>query len=81
MTKDCGDAKDPDKDDSSEIDQLIELFRGMGADEKQSLTMAKQLSKRATQLSSERSMSRVAAMEHLLKITISGWQGEGREED
>ena len=59
---------------AGEIEQLVELFLGMGADDKQSQTMAAQLSKRVTQLTTERSMSREDAMEHLLKITLDGWQ-------
>ena len=79
--KDSGDSSCSDEPDSDEMDQLVELFQGMGADKKQSHTMAAQLSKRATQLSVEREISRVAAMEHLLKVTISGWRGEGPREE
>ena len=74
--KDSDHSEGQDEAGPSEIDQLVELLKGMGADEKQSAIMARQLSKRATQLSAERNITRVAAMEHLLKITVSGRQGE-----
>ena len=62
--------------DDDEIEQLAAVFRGLGADDRQATVMASQLAKRASQLSSERGITRIAAMDHLLKITISGRQGE-----
>ena len=63
-------------DTEAEIEKLTTLCRNMGAGEQQAATMAKQLIKRADQLAIERDISRVAAMEYLLELLVSGRQGE-----
>jgi len=55
--------------DKSE-EQLMEFFKQSGADESQSKTMAKQMVKRAGQLSKERGWTEVEAMQHLLKLFV-----------
>lgn len=47
----------------------------LGAAPDQAATMARQLVKRADQISAERGIPRVAAMEQLLKILVEGRQG------
>jgi len=80
MTKDNTDSDGQDVDRSGEIEQLVELFLGMAVDKTQALTMASQLSKRVTQLTSERGITREDAMEHILKITLNGWKCQVPEE-
>lgn len=61
----------------NEIEQLTRLCRSLGAPtEEQALTMARQLQKRADQLATERGITRVAAMEHLLNLVAHGRRGE-----
>lgn len=60
-----------------ELTQLTQLCRRLGAEtEAQAETMARQLQKRADQLASERGLTRVAAMEHLLSVVVHGRRGE-----
>ncbi|HKB90092.1 MAG TPA: hypothetical protein VKC60_06200 [Opitutaceae bacterium] len=58
-----------------ELPLLIEACRRLGAPETQADVMARQLLKRADQLSSERGISREASLEYLLKLVISGRNG------
>jgi hypothetical protein len=60
----------------SELAQLTQLCRGLGATEVQAESMARQLMKRADQLAVERSQSREAAMAYLLSLLVQGSQGE-----
>lgn len=58
-----------------DLTQLTELCRRLGASSEQAETMARQLIKRADQLAVERTITPVAAMEHLLKVLIHGRNG------
>ncbi len=49
-------------------DKLVELFKQAGATDGQALVMARQMIKRAGQLSRERGWTEVEAMQHLLKL-------------
>jgi hypothetical protein len=60
----------------SDIVQLQELCRRLGASAEQAETMARQLLKRAEQLSVERNISQEKALEHLLRVLVHGRQGE-----
>lgn len=64
----------------TEHEQLVQLCEKMGAPREQAETMARQLGKRADQLVTTRGMSRIAAMEYLLKVLIKGRSGEGPDE-
>lgn len=55
--------------------QLVDFFLGAGASDEQSKVMAKQMIKRAAQLSEERGWSDVEAMQHLLKLFVEAQQG------
>jgi hypothetical protein len=61
---------------NSETDQIARLFQELGATEQQAQVMAAQLLKRAEQLAEERNVSRVEAMEYLLKVAVAGHQGQ-----
>lgn len=56
-------------------DQLVEFFRNSGANLVQSKTMARQMIKRAGQLSKERGWTKVQAMQHLMKLFVEAQQG------
>lgn len=60
----------------SDIDQLNQLCLQLGATPQQANSMSRQLMKRAEQLASERGITEVEAMEHLLKVLIKGRQGD-----
>lgn len=59
----------------SELEKITELCTRLGAAPGQAATMARQLMKRADQISSERSIPREAVMEQLLQILVQGRQG------
>lgn len=61
-------------DDVTEA-KLVEFFKQSGADESQSLTMARQMIKRSSQLSKERGWSKMEAMQYLLKLFIEAREG------
>jgi len=63
---------DPEQNEES----LTRLCQRMGAPEAQARTMARQLLKRSDQIAQERGIKRVDALEHLLRLLISGRQGE-----
>ena len=60
----------------SEDEQLRELCLRLGASPAQAATMAAQLMKRATQLATERGITREAALAHLLNVVVKGRNGE-----
>ena len=60
--------------DNTEL-QLVDFFLSSGASDEQSKVMAKQMIKRAAQLSDERGWSDVEAMQHLLKLFVEAQQG------
>jgi hypothetical protein len=60
----------------SEIEKVTELCVRLGAPSDQAATMAKQLLKRAEQISAERGIPREDAMAQLLQIVVQGRQGE-----
>ncbi|NBB79879.1 MAG: hypothetical protein GVY36_10605 [Verrucomicrobia bacterium] len=63
---------DRNKDD---IEKVAKLFIGMGAARGQANGMAAQLLKRAEQIAQERDISKVAALESLLKQVIEARRG------
>lgn len=61
--------------DQPDLENLTVFLQSLGADEAAARTMAAQLIKRAGQLAEERSTSRLAALDYLLKVTIAGREG------
>lgn len=59
-----------------ELAQLTRLCRNLGASPEQADAMARQMAKRADQLVAERGLTRVAAMEYLLRLVTQGRNGE-----
>ena len=59
----------------SELDQITTLCTRLGASPEQATTMAKQLLKRADQISAERGIPRAQALAQLLQILVDGRQG------
>ncbi|HEY4301681.1 MAG TPA: hypothetical protein VGM73_12470 [Candidatus Didemnitutus sp.] len=59
----------------TELEQVTALCRRLGASETQAPIMAAQLLKRADQLVSERKITRVEAMKHLLQVLVEGRAG------
>lgn len=59
-----------------EFAQLTRLCGNLGAPADQAEAMARQLIKRADQLVAERGLTRVAAMEYLLRLVMQGRNGE-----
>jgi hypothetical protein len=60
----------------TEIEQLTQLCERLGAPSAQAATMAAQLVKRATQLATERGITREAALARLLELVVKGRAGE-----
>jgi len=60
----------------NELEQLTQLCARLGASPAQAAVMAAQLSRRADQLATERSISRAAALASLLEVVIQGRAGE-----
>ena len=60
----------------TEEEQLRTLCERLGSTPAQAVTMAAQLQKRATQLATERGITREAAMAHLLNLVVKGRSGE-----
>jgi len=60
----------------SELEQVTQLCIRLGSPSDQAATMAKQLLKRAEQISAARGIRREEAMAQLLQILIQGRQGE-----
>jgi hypothetical protein len=60
-------------------DQLAQLFQKYNANEEQSKVMAKQLIKRAKQISNRDGIPEVDALNTLLTVTIRGLNGLGPE--
>ena len=60
----------------SELAQLTELCRRLGAQPDQADAMARQLMKRADQLAVERGQTRAEVMAYLLRLVVQGRQGE-----
>ncbi len=63
----------------SELEQLTELCKRLGAPRAQAETMAAQLAKRATQLAAERGIAREVAMARLLEAVVKGRAGVAPE--
>ncbi|MFT5837309.1 MAG: hypothetical protein ACI9ZV_000814 [Candidatus Azotimanducaceae bacterium] len=57
------------------VSKITRIFINLGADERQSDVMAKQLLKRAEQIAKERGISKIEATENLLKQVIEARQG------
>ena len=60
----------------NEMDMLVRLCTGLGADPGQAGAMASQLMKRADQLAAERNIPREEAMRYLLEVVTKGHAGE-----
>jgi hypothetical protein len=60
----------------NELEQLTQLCARLGASPAQAVVMAAQLSRRADQLATERSISRAAALASLLEVVVQGRAGE-----
>ena len=60
----------------TEDEQLQALCVKLGATPAQAGTMTAQLQKRATQLATERGITREAALAHLLTLVVKGRNGE-----
>ena len=60
----------------NELEQLTQLCARLGASPAQAVVMAAQLSRRADQLATERSISRAAALASLLEVVMQGRAGE-----
>lgn len=58
-----------------EMEMLVRLCAGLGANEEQARAMAAQLMKRADQLAAERSIPREEAMRYLLEVVTKGRAG------
>lgn len=65
----------------AELETVARLFTGMGAEQSQAEVMARQLLKRAGQLSAERGISKVAAVEQLLKQIVDAREGRAPSTD
>lgn len=59
-----------------ELAQLTRVCRNLGATGDQAEAMARQLIKRAEQLTVARGMTREAAMDYLLRLVLQGNSGE-----
>ena len=64
-----------------DLEKITQLCVRLGSSETQARIMAAQMIKRADQLAAERKTTRVAAMDHLLRILISGREGTVPPED
>jgi len=60
---------------SNESEQLTELFKSLGANEETAKTMAIQLLKRSEQIAGERSVTKLEALEYLIRVTLAGRDG------
>lgn len=60
----------------SDLEKVTQLCIRLGSPPGQAVTMARQLLKRAEQLSAERGIAREEAMVQLLQILVQGSQGE-----
>ena len=59
----------------NELEQLAQVCQRLGAPAAQAQTMAAQLLKRATQLSTERGTTRETELARLLEIVVKGREG------
>ena len=59
----------------NETEQIAGIFRNLGADQDQAITMARQLIKRAEQLAEEKNSTKVSELQSLLETAICGAQG------
>lgn len=59
----------------SDVEKITVICARLGAPPEQAATMARQLLKRADQLSAERGLPREAALAQLLQILVEGRQG------
>lgn len=60
---------------NNETEQIAGIFRNLGADQDQAITMACQLIKRAEQLAKEKKSTKVIELQALLETAICGAQG------
>jgi hypothetical protein len=59
----------------SDVEKIAELCIRLGAPSEQAVVMARQLAKRADQISAERQVPREQALAQLLQILVEGRQG------
>lgn len=59
-----------------DLEKLSQLCVKLGSSEEQARVMAAQMIKRADQIAAERKTTRVVALDHLLRILISGREGK-----
>jgi hypothetical protein len=62
-------------DEEKQLEQVTEIFSRLGAGAEQSRVMARQLMKRSKQISVQRDISEVEALETLLKQVVEARQG------
>lgn len=65
--------------EEAEVEMLRKLFAQLGAGSDQSLIMARQVIKRAAQVSEDRGVSRVEAMRYLIELVTKGRAGVSAE--
>ena len=68
-----------DASGEQELELIVRLFEGMGANKSQAEVMARQLLKRAGQISAERNVSKVAAVDLLLRQISEARAGRSPE--
>ncbi len=66
--------------DSPHIEGIAEICRRMGAPAQQADVMARQLWKRSLQIADERGIKQAEALDHLLRVMISGREGVNGED-
>ncbi len=60
----------------AEVEMLGKLFESLGSNPSQALAMARQVSKRASQLCEERGVARTEAMRYLVELVTKGNSGD-----
>lgn len=63
-------------EESVVLEKLTQLFERLGAERGAAARMASQLWKRSAQIAQERDVKQVVALDRLIKLTISGSQGD-----
>ena len=63
-------------EESVVLEKLTQLFQRLGATPEAADRMASQLWKRSAQIAQERDVTQVVALDRLIKLTISGSQGD-----
>lgn len=66
--------------DEEQIARIVEICRRLGSPLGQAEVMARQLWKRSEQLAAEQGVKQYEALDHLLRLMISGRHGVGPDE-